>query len=246
MALARHDAVGDDGVARPTGTGNCCIMLGQGYLELIAVIDPARGSATLARFLARYTGIHILTFATADAAAAQQRLRRAGLDTELTVSSRPADPEDPAGPQARFQRLPLTALAPRLQLLQHLTPELVWQQRFVSHPNHAVALDSVIIAADAPAALAALLSRAAGVAAIPDPAGGFALVLAAGRVRVLPPDAVGLALPGVELRPSPFVAGITVRTDDDNHAVAGNPQARRVPGGHLMAASGTAVLFTPV
>jgi len=46
-------------------------------------------------------------------------------------------------------------------------------------------IQDAFIAADAPAELAALLSRAAGVAAIPDPAGGFALVLAAGRVRVL-------------------------------------------------------------
>ena len=40
----------------PTGTGNRNIMLGEGYIELLATIDPAKPSGTIARFLARHTG----------------------------------------------------------------------------------------------------------------------------------------------------------------------------------------------
>ena len=244
-ALARHEAAGPDGVIGPTGTGNRCIMLGQGYLELIAVVDPSRGSATLARFLARHTGIHILTLATPDAEAALHRLRRAGLDTELITSARAADPEAPTGAQARFKRLAITTAVPRLQLLQHLTPELVWQPRFLRHPNHAVALEAIIVASDAPAELAAMLSRVAGVAMVADPLGGYALVLGQGAVRVVPPDAARAMLPGVDIRCSPFAASLVLRTDDGNRAVAALAQARPVGDGHLLTATGTAVLFRP-
>ena len=45
---ARHLAPGADGVAHPTGTGNHVVMLNGAYLELLAVIDPTRPSATIA------------------------------------------------------------------------------------------------------------------------------------------------------------------------------------------------------
>ena len=46
--------------------GNRCVMLHRSYVELLAVVDPNAGSATLDRFLARYAGIHILAFAIDD------------------------------------------------------------------------------------------------------------------------------------------------------------------------------------
>ncbi len=36
--------------------GNRCVMLRRSYVELLAVVDPNAGSATLDRFLARYAG----------------------------------------------------------------------------------------------------------------------------------------------------------------------------------------------
>jgi 4-hydroxyphenylpyruvate dioxygenase-like putative hemolysin len=229
--LASHDG---------SGTGNRCAMLRQGYIELIATTDPARPSATLARFLARHPGIHIVTFSVADEAAALSRLRRAGLTVEPITSERRTD-----GPPARFIRLPLTDADPRLQLLRHLTPELVWQERFLTHPNHAVALDTVVIATAEPAVLAARLSRVAGVAVQPDPAGGYVLTLAQGRVRILPREAMQAVFPGAEIPEPPCVAGIAIRTDDANAAVSALPAsvARPVPGGVLAQCGGVAVLF---
>ena len=235
--LARH--------APPAGTANRCAMLRGGYIELIAVVDPQRPSATLQRFLARYAGIHILSLAIDDEQAALARLTRAGFSTEIVASSRPANPRRPNGLQARFARLPLTDAEPRLQLLRHLTPELVWQKRFLRHPNNAVALDAVIMVDDPPAPLAARLSRAAGVAVVPDPAGGYALPLARGQVRVLPPDALPSVLPGVGIPSLPFVAGIIVRTGDENASVNRLLKRRgtRLPTGRLAHAAGVAVLF---
>ena len=236
--LARH--------AAPAGTGNRCAMLGRGYIELISVVDPARPSATMERFLARYAGIHILSLAISDEQAALARLRQAGFATDIAFSERPADPAKPNGPQARFARLPLIDAEPRLQLLRHLTPELVWQKRFLGHPNHAVALDAVVVVADPPAVLAARLSRAAGVPVVPDPAGGYALRLGQGQVRVLPPEALTTVFPGVAIASLPFVAGIVVRTDDGTKAVARllKKNARPVADGLLVTAAEVTVLFT--
>jgi catechol 2,3-dioxygenase-like lactoylglutathione lyase family enzyme len=163
------------------------IMLRQGYIELLAD-DPARPSATLARFLAQGEGAHVLTLRVADAAAASARLVHAGLRADLLAADRPADPAQPDGPRARFLRLPLTDQDPRLQLLQHQTPELVWQERFMAQHNGATALEGVTIATATPATMAARLSRIAGRPVIPAASGGYLLPLPQGEVWVVPGD----------------------------------------------------------
>jgi hypothetical protein len=246
-APAAQMTPGPDGTMLASGIANCRAMFRRGYVELIACVDPARPSATLGRFLERYQGIHVITLEVADAGLAASRLHLAGFAADLTQSARPADPDKPDSPQARFTRLPLAGAEPRLQLLQHHTPQLVWREAELHHPNRAVALEAVIIAADHPAELAARLSRAAGREVVPDPAGGFALNLVHGQVRVLPPEALGRVLPGTTIPCLPFVAGIVLRTEDENRAVSAlpGPRARPVAGGLLAEATGVQVLFLP-
>jgi hypothetical protein len=215
--LARHSGKRTpDGPVVPFGTGNRCIMLREGYIELIAIVDPAAFSNTLDRFLARYAGIHIIALGIDDETANLDRLRRAGIDIPgVAYLERPVDDADPDGPRARFARLPLPdAPEGRLQLIRHLTPEAIWQERFLTHPNHAVGLAEVVIAVEQPAEAAARFSRLAGRPVVPDPAGGFALPLPRGTVRLLPPDSLGMVFPGAAVPSLPFVAGIAVRTDD--------------------------------
>jgi hypothetical protein len=228
--LAPHMADG-----KPTGTGNRNVMLREGYIELLATIDPARPSGTIARFLAHHTGIHVLTLATDDEAAALARLERAGFATAIARSSRPAPPADGL---AEFARIPLAEADPRLQLLRHLTPGLVWQEEFLVHANGARALREVIVAADPPAGLAARLSRAAGLALVPDPAGGLALPVPGGRVRILPPEVAARLLPGAEVPALPAILGIVVQTDDLTAC------ARLLGGAVAGRVSGVTVLFT--
>ena len=232
---------------KPTGTGNRTIMLAQGYIELLANIDipgaPARPSATIARFLAHHTGIHVLTLATDDAQAAQSRLTQAGFTAAITHSTRPAPP---APGMAEFARIPLTDAAPRLQLLQHLTPDMVWQPGFLAHPNQAAALAEVILAADPP--VAARLARAAGRPLSPDQAGGLALRLPHGTVRVLPPSTAAALLPGTPLPSPPCIPAIAIRTGDANAAIArrlGQPPGAPLLAPLLARASGVTVLFLP-
>ncbi|PWC27297.1 VOC family protein [Teichococcus aestuarii] len=232
----------------PFATGNRCAMLRQGYLELLAILEPERFDNRIGAFLARYTGMHIVAFGIGDAEAELERLRRAGLDIPgVAHLERPVD--DPKGPRARFARLPLPdAPEGRLQLIQHLTPELLWQPRWLEHPNRAVALEAAILVAEVPAVSAAALSRLTGHPLEPDPAGGYALPLPQGRLRILPPEALGQVLPGVKAPALPFLAGCVLRTDDGNAAIrriAGDA-LRPVPGGLMVPpdlAGGTALVF---
>lgn len=245
------------------GSGNRCAFLRHGYIELIAVLDPARFANGLDGFLARYAGLHILALAIQDEQANLDRLRRAGIDLPgIAPLERPVEP---GGPIARFARLPLPdAPEGRLQLIRHLTPELVWQPRWMDHPNRAVALEALVLAVASPAETAARLSRLAGLPLQPDPAGGFALVLpgAAGtagpqapvlptRIRILDAAALPRVLPGVEPPCLPFMAGMVVRTDDGNAAVARvlrDAPVLEAPDGLLVPpeyAGGAAVVFAP-
>jgi hypothetical protein len=82
-------------------------------------------------------------------------------------------------------------------LVHHLTPEVLWQERFLDHPNNALALSEVFVAVAEPAESVARFSRLVGCPAIPDPASGFALDLANGRVRLLQDPALRSVLPDV-------------------------------------------------
>ncbi|MBN8909652.1 MAG: VOC family protein, partial [Rhodospirillales bacterium] len=98
--LARHSGKRTpDGPVVPFGTGNRCIMLREGYIELIAIVDPAAFSNTLDRFLARYAGIHIIALGIEDETANLDRLRQAGIDIPgVAYLERPVDDADPDGP----------------------------------------------------------------------------------------------------------------------------------------------------
>ncbi len=192
--------------------GNRCAMLRRSYIELLAVVDPKASSATLDRFLQRYAGIHIMAFSIDDPRSALARLRRAGIEACTSQLSRAIDDMHPAGGRARFALIQ-TQEQPegRINLVHHLTPEVLWQERFLMHANHAESLDAVVIVVAEPADTAARFSRLVGCAVVPDPEGGFALDLMHGRVLL---RAFNADAPAV-----PCIAGLNVRTSDGNAAV---------------------------
>ena len=57
-------------------------MFHDGYVELIAVIQPGGHSATLAGFLARYEGVHVLSLATDNVDQAAARLGQTVIRSE--------------------------------------------------------------------------------------------------------------------------------------------------------------------
>ena len=250
-----------DSETEPFGTANRCAFLTHGYIELLGLVDPALFANGVDRFLARYTGAHICAFGMTDAEGNLARLRAAGVPIPgIAWLQRPVEA---GGPIARFARLPFPdAPEGRIQLVQHLTPELVWDRRWMAHRNGAEALECCILAAADPAETIARLSRLTGLPAEPDALAGFRLTLpgAAGAagpfspampttVRVLPAEALPRLLPGVTAPALPFMAGVVIRTGDGARAareVLRGLTLRDSPQGLMVApedAGGTAVVF---
>lgn len=201
------------------GSANHCAMLRQGYLELIGIVDPALYDNQLSRFLARYHGIHIMALGIADAEAAVERLRRSGLVVSgIRPMQRPvATPEGTS--EVRFKRVPL-ADAPegRIQLIEHLTPELMWQDHLLAHPNRAVALTETVLCVADIAETAERFTRLAGSAPLRHGRARI-FVFAAGRLVLCDPASLGDFMTDLEPPTLPWFAGFSVATDDGNEAV---------------------------
>jgi hypothetical protein len=196
-------------------TANRCVMLRDGgYLELMATA-PGQTSATLGRFLARGPGAHILALEVADEAAARDRLRRAGIAVDASITERDADPQ---GAKARFALImPPDPPEGRLLLIRHANRDLLWRPDNVVHPNHAVALTEAVYATDTPAETMTRLSRLAGRPAEPDPLGGYRIPLSRGCIRILPRAVAEALFPRASN--SPPLIGLTLTAEIANHRV---------------------------
>ena len=212
--LARHEG---------GRTGNHCIMLDGSYLELVATL-PGGTSATLARFLARHAGIHILALRIDDEDAALSRLARAGFaGLSASHTDRALDDSDPASPRVGFTLVtPPDPPEGRVHLIRHLTPGTMWQPRFLAHSNQVTTLAAVTLMVEQPAVTAAWLSRVAGRPVVVD-GDGLALDLGAQRLRILPPAGTG---PHPAL---PWISGLTLRTSDANQALGTILSERAIP-----------------
>lgn len=201
------------------GSGNRCAMLREGYLEIIGIVDPALYDNQLGQFLARYHGIHILALGVADADAEVTRLRTAGLAVAgVRPMQRPV--ATPTGEsEVRFKRVPL-ADAPegRIQLIEHLTPELMWQTHLLAHPNHAVALTETVLCVADVASAADRFQRLTGIAPLRHGAARI-FAFAAGRLALCDPASLGDFMTDLTPPTLPWFAGFSVATDDGNASV---------------------------
>jgi hypothetical protein len=149
----------------PSGTGNRCAMLREGYIELLTATSDTPLAAQLRERIADHPGIHLAAFSTADAAAEHRRLGEAGFPTLPLVDMRRPVGDD-------FARFSIARIAHgtmpegRTQFLAHHTESLVWLPGMLDHPNGAEALDGLWIAADDPAEVAARYARFTGRPAI--------------------------------------------------------------------------------
>lgn len=210
------------GPPMPIGSANRCAMLRQGYIELLAIIDPALPDNQLGTFLQRYEGIHIIAFAVDDAGANVTRLRAAGL-TQAAISPLQRRAATPQGEKlAAFARIPLPpgeAPEGRIQLIQHLTPDVMWQPHLLDHPNRVAALVDTILCVADPDESARRFARLTGVAPI-RAAGGWRLQFAHSALTLVAPDHLATILPAAVIPCLPFIAGYVVATDDGNNAAA--------------------------
>ncbi len=145
----------------PSGTGNRCAMLRNGYLEILAATSDTPLSAQLKERIADHPGLHLAAFTSADTAAEHARLAAAGFPTLPLVDMRRPVGDD----VARFTIARVahgTMPEGRAQFLTHHTEKLVWLPDRLDHPNGAEALTALWIAAADPAEPAARYARFTG------------------------------------------------------------------------------------
>lgn len=154
-----------DGPLVPAGSGNCCIMLPQGYIEILTPIADTPIAAQLRAAISRYTGLHLIAFGSADAGADRERLQQAGFDPQPAVALQRQIGTATGEETARFSvvRVPPGTMAEgRIQYCQQHTPEWLWQDRWLEHANTALALSAVLICVDDPRSAAQRYGRFTG------------------------------------------------------------------------------------
>ena len=136
------------GPLTPAGTGNRCAMLQQGFLEFLTPTGDTPIANQLRTAIKRYTGVHLIAFGTAAAEADHARAAKGGFEPLLPVALQRQIGTATGEGTARFTvvRVPPGTMAEgRIQFCQHHTPELLWQDRWLDHPNRATALNCVIL-----------------------------------------------------------------------------------------------------
>ncbi len=150
LSLQMHRAAAD-GPLVSAGTANRCAMLERGYLEFLATTGDTPNAARLRAAMARYVGVHLVCFGTGDPAAAHARLAQRGFAPPPAVDlQREVGLSDGTVATARFAVVragPDAMEEGRIQFVEHRTPELLWQERWLGHPNGATGLAGVIVAA---------------------------------------------------------------------------------------------------
>jgi hypothetical protein len=204
------------GTPRLTGTGNVTAMFSRGYIEALFKTADTPLGRELDAGLARYPGVHLAAFAVTDASAAHRRLAGEGFRMQpLVEMQRPVDTGGAPGTAA----FTLARVEPgempegRIQILTHRTEQMVWQPRWLSHPNGALGLTSVAIAVADAADAARRFARLTGRPATPATF-GQTIELDRGRIGLVGPNSFARILPEVPVPSLPFIGayGIKVRS----------------------------------
>jgi hypothetical protein len=201
----------DGAEPRLTGTGNVTAMFARGYMEVLFKTADTPLGRQLDAGLARYPGVHLAAFAVADAVAAHRRLAECFRMQPLVEMERPVE-IDGAAAKAAFT---VARVEPdqmpegRIQILTHRTERAVWQPRWLSHPNGAMALVGVTIAVADVEEAARRFARFTGRAARPS-ALGQSIELDRGHVDLVSAGAFRQAIPEIALPSLPFVGAYAI------------------------------------
>jgi hypothetical protein len=208
-----HANADSAGVALPTGTGNVTVMFPRGYIEVLFKTADTPLTREFDAALARYTGLHLVAFAVADAQMAHRRLAVNDFRVRpLEHLQRPvgtgAGVETAAFTLARVE--PDVMPEGRIQMLTHHTEQAVWQPRWLSHPNSAIGLVDVVIAVADVEEAAQRFTRFTGRAGARTP-GGALIRLDRGGVYLVSHDRATVRLPEVAITTLPFIVGYALR-----------------------------------
>jgi hypothetical protein len=99
----------------------------------------------------------------------------------------------------------------RIQMLTHHTEEMVWQPRWLSHSNGALALQGVVIAVEDVEEAARRYARFAGRQAVDLPSSGRCIRLDRGRIDLVSRETFEQMLPGIAIPSLPFIGACEIR-----------------------------------
>lgn len=164
---------------KPAGTSNRCVMLEQGYLEILCPTLDTPHAQRVRGLMSRYDGVHLACFGTPDAAFEHQRLAAHGFEPEPLVA---LERNIPSGEKLQFRVVyvpPGKMPEGRVQYCEHLTPEHLWKPEYVNP----LRLEEIYVVADDPVETAARWARFSGL--LPRPQGEtVALETARGKVVI--------------------------------------------------------------
>jgi hypothetical protein len=138
----------------PWGSGNHCAMFENGYLELLGLVDASLPS-NVKQMVARYEGLHIVALACASADETYRHALASGVAAREPITlERDASfgVDGNATRRAGFRNVYLDPIAypeARFILIEHRTPDVLWQPHLLGHANGATGLDAVyLVSAD--------------------------------------------------------------------------------------------------
>ena len=211
------------------GSANHLAVFASDYLELLGF----EAGSPIRPDIAPYpVGLNGLVFSTDEPEALWNVLRARDVPVDDPQSfSRPVSLAEGITQDARFRVVRLragTATFGRVYFCHHLTPELVWRPEWRQHPNGALGIGRLLIAARDPAASSEVLSRMFGPDSVQAGADG-SRTLAAGPVQVvlLTPEELVRRLGDAQrhsngVAPDPagradYLAALTIRTASLSH-----------------------------
>lgn len=168
---------------KPVGAANRCVMLEEGYLEILAPTLDTPAARRMRERIDRFVGVHLACFGTPDAEGEHLRLAAHGFEPQPLVDLE-REVEQGSGRLARFKVVrPDPGKMPegRIQYVQQMAPEAIWTEANLAHDNGVVALRSVLVVAEDPVEAAARWARFTGLLPRPE---NEAIFLNAGRGRV--------------------------------------------------------------
>jgi hypothetical protein len=198
----------------PAGSANHCIMLREGYLEILTPTADTAIGRELRAGIGRYTGVHLIAFNCADAASQRDRLIAEGFDQRPVVDLRRiTETADGKSATLRFtviRPVPGAMAEGRIQFLTHHTPDPLWQDRWMEHPNTAERLGEVVICVADPDEAAGRFGRY--LDRTPQRIeGGWLISCDRGRLVLLDRRTLEAGLPGLEIPSLPYIAGYVIR-----------------------------------
>jgi hypothetical protein len=152
----------------PAGTSNRCIMLEEGYIEILAPTLETPHARRVRERMARYDGVHLACFGSPQAEAEHRRLAEHGFEPEPLVS---LERTLEGGAKVRFKVVyvpPAKMPEGRVQYVEQLTPEAIWTPANLAHANGVTGLKAIYVVAENPAETAARWSRFSGLLPIPE------------------------------------------------------------------------------